>query len=72
MKPIKYKALAKLLRSLDCEHVRTKGDHEIWRAPDGSTTTIPVGKSVAPGTAREIRNHLTESLGDGWLGDLEK
>jgi predicted RNA binding protein YcfA (HicA-like mRNA interferase family) len=72
VKPIKYRALAKLLRSLGCDLIRTRGSHEVWRTPQGCTTTIPNDTTVAPGTLRSIRNNLTPCLGEGWLGNLEK
>jgi predicted RNA binding protein YcfA (HicA-like mRNA interferase family) len=72
MQSIRYRDLARHLTHLGCTHIRTRGSHEVWRAPDGCITSIPYDRWIAPGTLRNIRNHLTPCLGEGWLGDLEK
>ncbi len=62
-----YKRLAKILRAHGCEHVRTVGSHEVWKAKGGCTASIPAKREVAPGTLRNIRDHLTPCLGEGWM-----
>ena len=70
MKPIKYRDLTKLLRSLDCEHIRTKGDHEVWRAPGRLHHGHPGRQARRPGNSAEHPSHLAGCLGDDWLGQL--
>jgi predicted RNA binding protein YcfA (HicA-like mRNA interferase family) len=67
MKPMKYRELVKLFEAHGCTHVGTVGSHEKWRTPRGLTTSVPRDSEIAPGTLRNIRDHLASELGEGWL-----
>jgi len=55
---MRYRELAKRLRALDCEEIRSgKGSHRTWHNPlNGTVTTIPDWghKDLALGTVRAI------------------
>jgi len=59
---MRYRQLAKRLRQLGCEEIRTgTGSHRIWRnSASGRLTTIPDWGSpdLAPGTVRAIIREL--------------
>jgi len=59
---MRYRELAKRLRQLGCEEVRSgKGSHRIWYNPKtGKTATVPDWgpRDLAPGTVRAILREL--------------
>jgi predicted RNA binding protein YcfA (HicA-like mRNA interferase family) len=54
--PLKVRDVIKLLERHEWEHVRTTGDHRVFRSPDGRITVVSgkVGDDVRPGTFRAI------------------
>ena len=66
MKEIRYRELARLLRRLGVERVRTVGSHEVWKIGT-CQTVVPHHPVVAPGTLRKIRQQLAPCLGEDWL-----
>jgi predicted RNA binding protein YcfA (HicA-like mRNA interferase family) len=69
MKPMVYRDLARILRRLGCEDIRTRGSHRVWRCGN-CTATIPAhsdGDRIAAGTLRQIVAALAPCLGEGWL-----
>ncbi len=67
VKPIKTKALLKILRQHGCEEVRQEGSHLIVRCGKCTAVLVIHGKEVAPGTLRNIRDTLEPCLGKGWI-----
>lgn len=68
MKPMKLRALRKLLADLGCEEVRQDGTSHLIIRCGNCQTTVPIhGTEVPPGTLRAIRDHLAPCLGKGWL-----
>jgi len=56
--PKKYREDRRALRDAGWVHVRTKGDHEQWRSPDGRSVVTVAGrdgKDVPAGTLKSIR-----------------
>lgn len=56
--PKKFREVRRALRRAGWEKVRTKGDHEQWRSPDGSSMVTVAGrdsKDVPVGTLKSIR-----------------
>jgi predicted RNA binding protein YcfA (HicA-like mRNA interferase family) len=66
MKKIRYRDLARLLRRLGVEKVRTVGSHEVWKIGT-CQTVVPHHSVVAAGTLRKIQEQLAPCLGEGWL-----
>lgn len=64
---MRYRDLARLLRSRGCEHVRTVGSHERWTYQGECFTTVPAHRTIAAGTLRSIARDLAPCLGEGWL-----
>ena len=54
--PLKVKEIIKLLERHDWRHVRTSGDHRIYKSPDGRVTVVSgtLSEEVRPGTWRAI------------------
>jgi predicted RNA binding protein YcfA (HicA-like mRNA interferase family) len=67
MKSMSVRALRKLLKDLGCVEVRQRGSHLIIRCGTCQTTVPIHSGDVAPGTLRNIRDHLAGCLGEGWL-----
>ena len=59
---MRYRQLAKRLRQLGCEELRSgMGSHRVWRNPGtGGLTTVPDwgSKDLAPGTIRAVIREL--------------
>ena len=54
-----YKPLRKLLLAAGCEFVRHgKGDHEVWRSPNGQFFAVDRG-----GTSRHTANAILKDAG---------
>lgn len=56
--PKKFREVRRALRRAGWELVRTKGDHEQWKSPDGRTVVTVAGqngKDVPVGTLKSIR-----------------
>ncbi|MDZ7732496.1 MAG: type II toxin-antitoxin system HicA family toxin [Acidimicrobiia bacterium] len=59
--------LTRLLRRRDCEVLRQKGSHQIWRCGE-CRTVVPIHTGDIPkGTLRSIERDLELCLGDKWL-----
>jgi predicted RNA binding protein YcfA (HicA-like mRNA interferase family) len=54
--PLKVRDVIKLLEEHGWRHVRTTGDHRVFRSPDGRITVVSgkAGEDVRPGTYRAI------------------
>lgn len=54
--PRKVREVIRLIEESGWRLVRTRGDHRIYRSPDGRTTVISgnLGDDVRPGTFRAI------------------
>ncbi|MGA2270781.1 MAG: type II toxin-antitoxin system HicA family toxin [Bryobacteraceae bacterium] len=54
--PQKVRDVVKKLERAGWLHVRTTGDHRVFRSPDGRTTVVSgkLGDDVRPGTYRAI------------------
>jgi len=54
--PLKVREVIKKLEKAGWQHVRTKGDHRIFRHPDGRITVVSggLGDDVRPGTYKAI------------------
>jgi predicted RNA binding protein YcfA (HicA-like mRNA interferase family) len=54
--PLKVRDVISLLEKHDWRHIRTNGDHRIFRGPDGRITVVSgkLGDDVRPGTWRAI------------------
>lgn len=71
-----YREVARYLRSLGAEHLRTVGTHEQWRLPNGHRVTVPVPAGKAGQKAwtwwrsRKRWDELTAALkrqpGEAW------
>jgi predicted RNA binding protein YcfA (HicA-like mRNA interferase family) len=59
---MRYRQLARRLRQLGCEEVRTgKGSYRVWRhLTTGAVSTVPDwgAKDLAPGTVRAVIREL--------------
>ena len=56
MVPLKIREVIKELQSAGWRHVRTKGDHRVFRHSDGRITVVSgkLGDDVRPGTYNAI------------------
>ena len=65
---MRYRELAKRLRRLGCQELRTaKGSHRIWHNPaSGKVASVPNwgSRDLAPGTVRAILRELDISRRD--------
>jgi predicted RNA binding protein YcfA (HicA-like mRNA interferase family) len=54
--PLKVREVIKALEKAGWQHVRTAGDHRVFRSVDGRTTVVSgkLGDDVRPGTYRAI------------------
>jgi len=54
--PLRVRDVIKLLEQHEWRHVRTTGDHRIFRSPHGRVTVISgkLGDDIRPGTYRAI------------------
>jgi len=54
--PLKVRDVIRLLERHDWRHMRTTGDHRIYRSSDGRITVVSgkLGDDVRPGTWRAI------------------
>jgi len=54
--PVKVRELIKTLEEAGWRHVRTTGDHRVFRSPDGRITVVSgkLGDDVRPGTYRAV------------------
>lgn len=54
--PLKVRQVIKQLEEAGWFHVRTKGDHRVFRYPDGRITVVSgkLGDDVRPGTYKAI------------------
>jgi predicted RNA binding protein YcfA (HicA-like mRNA interferase family) len=54
--PLKVRDVIRLLEKHEWRHVRTTGNHRIYRNPDGRVTVVSgkLGDDVRPGTWRAI------------------
>jgi predicted RNA binding protein YcfA (HicA-like mRNA interferase family) len=54
--PIKVREVIKQLEEAGWHHVRTKGDHRVFRSSDGRITVVSgrLGDDVRPGTYKAI------------------
>jgi predicted RNA binding protein YcfA (HicA-like mRNA interferase family) len=54
--PVKVRELIKTLEKAGWRHVRTTGDHRVFRSPDGRITVVSgkLGDDVRPGTYRAV------------------
>jgi len=54
--PLKVRGVIKELEKSGWQHVRTKGDHRIFRHSDGRITVVSgkLGDDVRPGTYRAV------------------
>ena len=54
--PLKVREVIQLLEKNGWRHLRTKGDHRVFRSPDGRITVVSgrAGDDVRPGTYRAI------------------
>jgi len=54
--PLKIRDVIKALERHDWRHVRTTGDHRVYRSPEGRITVVSgkLGDDVRPGTWRAI------------------
>lgn len=54
--PVKVRDLVKALERAGWCHVRTSGDHRVFRNPDGHITVVSgnLGDDVRPGTLRAV------------------
>lgn len=67
VKAMKHRAVRKALVSNGCEHLRTKGSHEVWGCPCGEHTSVVTSHAiVSPGVVRNIVRDLA-CLPKGWL-----
>ncbi|WP_082043515.1 type II toxin-antitoxin system HicA family toxin [Mobilicoccus massiliensis] len=66
-KPMKYRDLARRLRSHGCTPKPGKGDHEKWYCPCGKhMAVITRTRDVSPGVVDDTRKKLT-FLPEGWM-----
>lgn len=56
VKELKYRDVAKFMRSIGWDIARTRGSHEVWKSPDGtaSVSIVAHGGKVSPGIVRDI------------------
>jgi predicted RNA binding protein YcfA (HicA-like mRNA interferase family) len=54
--PLKVREVIRKLEKSGWVHIRTSGDHRVFRYPDGRTTVVSgsLGDDVRPGTWRAI------------------
>jgi predicted RNA binding protein YcfA (HicA-like mRNA interferase family) len=54
--PLKVREVIKTLKKAGWRHVRTSGDHRVFRSQDGRITVVSgkLGDDVRPGTYRAI------------------
>ena len=62
----KYRDVARFLRSIGWAIDRTRGSHEVWKAPDGSgsVSVVAHGGEVSPGIIRDIINKVPGTPGE--------
>lgn len=68
MRPMKYRAVTRALRSVGCRFLREgPGDHEVWICPCGRhETVITEDTEVSAGVLRNVVRDLN-CLPKGWL-----
>lgn len=72
MKPMPTQTLRKLLKAKGCVEGGGKGSHEKWTAPGGHSTTLKAAvKQQAPGTLRNIQEHLADEFGPRWIEEAQ-
>ena len=56
VKELRYRDVAKFLRSIGWSIDRTRGSHEVWKSEDGtaSVSIVAHGGKVSPGVVRDV------------------
>jgi predicted RNA binding protein YcfA (HicA-like mRNA interferase family) len=68
MKEWTGRALLRVLKGLGCKQVRQRGSHvRVQCGPCATTVPVHPGKTLPPGTLRQIERDLQPCLGKGWL-----
>jgi len=65
MKVIKVRDLVEILKSAGAVAVRVRGSHQVWKMPNGRSTTIVVNHMNADATRRVLASVRRLLVGNG-------